>query len=49
MRAFVATSVLALVGLCGSPASAQQVTKETVPGITNFARLETTVATLRRP
>jgi uncharacterized protein (TIGR01244 family) len=26
------------------PASAQQVTKEQVPGITNFARLETTVA-----
>ena len=27
-----------------SPAGAQTVTKETVPGVTNFARLETTVA-----
>ena len=26
------------------PASAQQVTKQTVPGVTNFAKLETTVA-----
>ena len=27
-----------------APASAQQVTKQTVPGVTNFAKLETTVA-----
>ena len=26
------------------PASAQQVTKQTVPGVTNFAKLETTIA-----
>src|SRR5580765_71134 len=26
------------------PASAQQVTKQSVPGVTNFAKLETTVA-----
>jgi len=26
------------------PSSAQQVTKQTVPGVTNFARLETTIA-----
>jgi uncharacterized protein (TIGR01244 family) len=44
MRAYVLTGVLAIVGLYSSPASAQQVTKETVPGITNFARLETTIA-----
>jgi uncharacterized protein (TIGR01244 family) len=30
--------------LLAAPARAQQVTKETIPGITNFARLETTVA-----
>ena len=46
MRAYVGT--VAVLGLYGSllvlPAHAQQVTKEQVPGITNFARLETTVA-----
>src|SRR3954469_4430743 len=37
--------LVAAVALLGSaPAGAQQVTKETVPGVTNFARLETTVA-----
>jgi uncharacterized protein (TIGR01244 family) len=37
--------VLALAAFVGVlPAAAQQVTKSTVPGITNFARLETTVA-----
>jgi uncharacterized protein (TIGR01244 family) len=36
---------VALVALIGSAsAHAQQVTKESVPGVTNFARLETTVA-----
>jgi uncharacterized protein (TIGR01244 family) len=30
--------------LLAAPVAAQQVTKETVPGINNFARLETTVA-----
>src|SRR3989338_1403517 len=44
MRSFVLTGLLALVGLCAIPASAQPVTKETVPGITNLARLETTIA-----
>jgi uncharacterized protein (TIGR01244 family) len=34
--------VAALFG--GRAASAQQVTKQTVPGVTNFAKLETTVA-----
>src|SRR4029078_3963345 len=34
--------VVACLG--ATPAGAQQVTKESVPGVTNFARLETTVA-----
>lgn len=34
--------VAAIIG--GRPASAQQVTKLTVPGVTNFAKLETTIA-----
>jgi uncharacterized protein (TIGR01244 family) len=41
------STVAALVfgaSLISSPLAAQQVTKETVPGIVNFARLETTVA-----
>jgi uncharacterized protein (TIGR01244 family) len=38
-------AVLVIVAIFGSrPASAQQVTKPTVPGASNFARLETTVA-----
>ena len=41
---FVAAAVLAIVGVWTIPAGAQKVTKETVPGVTNFARLETTVA-----
>jgi len=37
--------LVGVVALLGStPAGAQQVTKESVPGVTNFARLETTVA-----
>src|SRR6476661_1772933 len=37
--------LVAVVAVLGStPAGAQQVTKESVPGVTNFARLETTVA-----
>jgi protein tyrosine phosphatase (PTP) superfamily phosphohydrolase (DUF442 family) len=38
---------LLIVGVAfvhSAPSRAQQVTKETVPGVTNFARLETTVA-----
>jgi len=33
-----------LVGVGGAVAGAQTVTKETLPGVTNFARLETTIA-----
>ena len=33
-----------LVGIGGAVAGAQSVTKETLPGVTNFARLETTIA-----
>jgi uncharacterized protein (TIGR01244 family) len=44
MRASWIAVALVLVGCCAGSASAQQVTKETVPGITNFARLETTIA-----
>ena len=33
-----------VVALAVAPAGAQQVTKENVPGVTNFAKLETTVA-----
>ena len=36
--------LIAIALFTAAPASAQQVTKETVPGVTNFARLETTVA-----
>lgn len=37
-------AIACLTSIGASPAGAQQVTKETVPGVTNFARLETTVA-----
>src|SRR5712692_1198041 len=44
LNAFLA-AVLFVAAMFGArPASAQQVTKPTVPGVTNFARLETTVA-----
>jgi len=36
--------VVLFVGVGGATASAQNVTKETLPGVTNFARLETTIA-----
>src|SRR6266487_116687 len=36
--------VLAMTFAGSHTAGAQQVTKQTVPGVTNFARLETTVA-----
>ena len=39
-----ALSALILVALAGGPVIAQQVTKENVDGVVNFARLETTVA-----
>src|SRR6476646_7260806 len=36
--------VVLLVGVGGAVATAQSVTKETLPGVTNFARLDTTIA-----
>ena len=39
-----AAGLLALVSICATPALAQQVTKDTVPGIRNLAKIETTVA-----
>src|SRR3954464_12310140 len=36
--------LVTVLGASATAASAQQVTKEDVPGVTNFARLETTVA-----
>ena len=36
--------VVLVVGVGGAIAGAQSVTKETLPGVTNFARLETTIA-----
>jgi uncharacterized protein (TIGR01244 family) len=39
-----AAGVLLAAALWTAPAVAQQVTKETVPGVVNFARLETTIA-----
>jgi len=41
---FAAAIVFAAVCAAAAPASAQQVTKETLDGVTNFNRLETTVA-----
>ena len=38
------TAGLLAVSVCAGPVLAQQVTKESVPGITNLARLETTIA-----
>jgi uncharacterized protein (TIGR01244 family) len=43
-RALFATVLLAFVPPIAAPAAAQQVTKETIPGIVNFAGVETTVA-----
>ena len=36
--------VVLFVGVGSAIAAAQSVTKETLPGVTNFARLETTIA-----
>ena len=41
---WIAAGALAAVGLCATSGAAQQVTKPSVPGITNLARLETTIA-----
>jgi uncharacterized protein (TIGR01244 family) len=40
----IAAGVLAIAGLCATSDAAQQVTKPSVPGIRNLARLETTIA-----
>ncbi|MGH9148078.1 MAG: beta-lactamase hydrolase domain-containing protein [Vicinamibacterales bacterium] len=40
----IVSGVLAVMSLGADQAGAQQVTKENIPGITNLARLETTVA-----
>src|SRR3954454_19532954 len=42
-QALLAATLLSTV-VIGANAMAQQVTKENVPGVTNFTRLETTVA-----
>jgi uncharacterized protein (TIGR01244 family) len=45
MRTYLrATVVAALVGVCWTAEAAQQVTRPSVPGIRNLARLETTIA-----
>jgi uncharacterized protein (TIGR01244 family) len=44
MRTFQLTTILVAVGSAALLTAAQQVTKENVPGVTNFTRLETTVA-----
>jgi uncharacterized protein (TIGR01244 family) len=44
VRLIVAACAFAAAWLAAAPSLAQEVTKETVPGIRNLARLETTVA-----
>jgi uncharacterized protein (TIGR01244 family) len=44
MRTFQLTTILVALGSAVLLTAAQQVTKENVPGVTNFTRLETTVA-----
>jgi uncharacterized protein (TIGR01244 family) len=44
LRSLIVTGLLASSALVAMPASAQQVTKPSVPGIRNLARLETTIA-----
>jgi uncharacterized protein (TIGR01244 family) len=44
MRTFQLTAILVAVGSAALLTAGQQVTKENVPGVTNFTRLETTVA-----
>ena len=44
MRTSLTATLLTSLSLAATLMAAQQVTKETVPGVTNFARLETTVA-----
>lgn len=40
----VAVTLMGALGSATAPAKAQEVTKPTVPGVTNFAQVETTVA-----
>lgn len=46
MRSYflIAAGLIVVVWIAASPAGAQQVTKDTMPGVTNLARIETTVA-----
>lgn len=44
MRAILSLSCSAAVALCAATVLSAQATKETVPGVTNFAKLETTIA-----
>ncbi len=44
MRSRVIPAIVLVLGLTATFASAQEVKKETVPGITNFSRVETTIA-----
>src|SRR3989442_13837790 len=44
MRMRVSFAALLTIAGLGAVATAQQITKETIPGIVNFARVETTVA-----
>jgi uncharacterized protein (TIGR01244 family) len=40
----IAVALMAALGIAPVPVKAQEVTKETVPGVTNFAQVQTTVA-----
>src|SRR5262245_24880545 len=44
IRLFLLAGFAAVAVLCAGPAGAQQVSKPTIPGVTNYAQLETTVA-----
>jgi uncharacterized protein (TIGR01244 family) len=43
-RFLIAVCLIASIWMVATPTEAQEVTKETTPGVTNFVRLETTVA-----
>jgi|SRR5665213_4398446 len=43
-RVLIVATLSAMMWVIAAPAWAQQVTKESIPGVTNLARLETTVA-----
>jgi len=44
LNSVIAAASIAALFLAGAPANAQEVTKKDVPGIVNFAQVETTVA-----